>query len=119
MKKYILHFFLFLLAAAASFTVLSCDKFDTFPLNIPMSVEIVSQGSNPLIEQSESFCLINDEDFQKYRDKIKRVTFIEAAWRTKSVSSNLRGTIVLTLRDENGNLLFSKTLPGADPAAYM
>jgi len=119
MKKYILHIFLFLAAAAASFTLLSCDKFNTFPLNIPMTVEIVSQGSNPSLEQSETFCLNNDQDFQKYRDKMKKVTFIEAAWRTKLVSANLQGTIELTLKDENGNTLFSKTLPNANPAVYM
>jgi hypothetical protein len=119
MKKYILHFFLFALAAATSFTVLSCDKFDTLPLNVPMSVEIISQGSNLTIGESETFCLNNDETFQKNREKLKQVTFVEAAWRTKSVSANLQGTIELTLQDQNGNLLFNKTLPGADPAAYM
>jgi hypothetical protein len=119
MKKYILHLFLLLFAAAASFTFLSCDKFDTLPLNIPMSVEIVTQGSDSPIEESETFCLNNDENFQKNREKMKQVTFIEAAWRTKSVSANLVGTIELKLKDANGNQLFSKTLPGANPAAYM
>jgi len=118
MKKYILHNLLFVFAAIAVFTYLSCDKFDTFPLNIPMSVEIISQGSNSPIVESEVFCLNNDQEFQEYRDKMKKVTFIEAAWRTKAVSANLQGNITLSLRDGNGNLLFTKTLPGADPAAY-
>jgi len=119
MKKYILHTFLVLFSAVAAFMYFSCDKFDTFPLNIPMSVEIISQGSNSPIIQPEVFCLNNNQEFQDYRDKMKKVTFIEAAWRTKAVSSNLQGNITLSLRDGNGNLLFTKTLPGANPAAYM
>jgi hypothetical protein len=120
MKKYILNIILFLFTAAASFIYLSCDKFDTFPLNIPISAPVSVSGSGTFLQDDANFCLENDEDFQEYRDKMKQVTFVEAAWRTTYVSPGLQGNVNLTVRrGDNGNVLFTYDLPAIDPADYM
>ena len=55
----------------------------------------------------------NLNTFQDFREKTKSLTFIQAAYRTKSVTANgiaapnLNGDIVITVRKENTDLLFT------------
>ena len=42
-------------AIVLSFVSNSCDKFDTFPLNIPFSVTIVTQGITPSFQNSNQY----------------------------------------------------------------
>jgi len=99
-----------------------CDEFNSLPLNIPFSINVHLQGSgSSLSDSSEPYCLNTDSDtYNEYRDKIKSLHFIEAAYRTKSVvPADLSGDITVTLRDDSGNELFRYVIPNATPADYM
>jgi hypothetical protein len=112
--------FLPILLAAISFTFYSCDEFETLPLNIPISKEITTTGTNTVIVEVENICFDADSPtYLDYKEKIKSLTFLEAAWRTKSVSAGLQGNITLQIRTGNGTVVFSKTIPGVNPAAYQ
>jgi hypothetical protein len=99
----------------------SCDSFDSFPLNIPVSVNVSVSGSGTSISASQTFCLSDiSQTFSDYQDKIKTVTFLKAQYRTTSVSSSsLQGTIVITLRDTDGNVLVSISIPGVKPSDFI
>lgn len=69
-----------------AFANISCDKFDTLPLNIPFSFNFSASGSNSQYD-SGNYCFdVNSETFKENQDKIKKITFIEAAYRTKTIS---------------------------------
>ncbi len=115
--KYLVPFFITLFFLQMS----SCDEINSIELNVPVTKEITATGSNSSITQPESFCLDKASDtYQSYRDKINSLSFIQAAYRTISVSDpSLKGDINLTVMDINGNSLFSLSLPGVSLAAYM
>lgn len=106
-----------LFAAALSIVNTSCDKFDTFPLNIPFSVTIAMQGVSPTIQTTSQYCLTQSKTYQDYVEDIEKLTFIEAAWRTESSSFN-NGTVELTVKIVGGATLFQKTLAGTNPLDY-
>ncbi len=113
-----------ILTVLLSFTFLtSCDVVDSlknYPVNIPMSVTFSASGSSTSITENKDFCINNDSTFQEYSDKVKKVTFVEVAFRTISYSpEDLRGTIVVSLKDAAGNLLFSETIENASPGDYV
>ena len=112
--------FVVVFAIALSFVSNSCDKFDTFPLNIPFSVTIVTQGSNNPSIASSQLCLSESTTYQDYVDDIEKLTFVEAAWRTDSVKNITTGTVKVTVRVAGGGAtLFQKTLAGTNPADYI
>ncbi len=115
--KYLLPFFITLFFLQMS----SCDEINSIEVNVPVTKEISASGSNSSITKSESFCLIEASDtYKEYQDKIKKLTFAQAAYRTVSVSDpSLKGDINLTVMDGNGTPLFSLTLPNVSLAAYM
>src|SRR4030065_2786592 len=94
--------FVVVFAIALSFVSNSCDKFDTFPLNIPYSVTIVTQGSNNPSIASSQLCLSESTTYQDYVDDIEKLTFVEAAWRTDSVKNITTGTVKVTVRVAGG-----------------
>jgi len=110
--------FVVVFAVALSFVSNSCDKFDTFPLNIPFSVTVTVSGNNNPATASSQLCLSESTTYQDYVDDIEKLTFVEAAWRTDSVSTNLSGTVKVTVRVVGGATLFQKTLAGTNPADY-
>jgi hypothetical protein len=96
------------------------DSLDTFPLNIPVNIEISVAGNFTSVTRSGDICLSESDTYQKYEDKIKSITFLEAAFRTKAVTpSTLSGHVSLTLADGSGNLLFSKDFGTIKPADYI
>lgn len=116
--KNISRIFVFALVAALFFISNSCDKFDTFELNVPFPIEVVTQGSaNPSVSTSD-YCLNQSETFRDIVEDIKKVTFVEAAWRTDSVKNITSGTVSVKLEEIGGAVLFQKTLPGTNPADY-
>ena len=119
--KFISKIILTLLISFTLFT--SCDVVDAlkdYPVNIPLSVTFSASGSSTSIVESKEFCINNDSTYQAYSDKVKKVTFVEVAFRTLSFSpADLRGTIVVTLNDAAGNLLFSETIENASPGDYV
>ena len=84
--KNIIKSFVVILAVTLSIANISCDKFDTLPLNIPFSFNFSASGSNTQYN-SGNYCFdVNSETFKDNQDKIKKITFIEAAYRTKTIS---------------------------------
>lgn len=117
MKKLII---VFLTVFIVSFGLvnLSCDKMNTFPLKIPFSVNVIVQGSNNPSTSFTQYCLTQNSTFEKYAKKIKKNTFIGAAWRTDSVRNITTGTLTVILKIAGGDTLFQRTLPNTNPAAY-
>jgi hypothetical protein len=108
-----------LFAVALSFVSNSCDKFDTLPLNVPFSINVSTQGSsNPTAANPVSYCLSSSETYSDYTEDIEKLTFVEAAWRTVSVSNITAGDVTVTVRILGGAILFQKTLSGINPSNY-
>ncbi len=121
MKKYLIRFST---SAVLLFLMLAwngCDDFNSLPLNIPFTLPVHVEGSASTLTDSTSYCLSTDSPtYNDYRDKINSLHFVEAAYRTTSVSpENLSGNINVTLKDGNDNVLFSHDIPGAAPADHM
>jgi hypothetical protein len=116
--KRIIKAFVVIFAVTLSFVSNSCDKFDTFPLNIPFSVTVVIQGSSNPSAAIAQYCLTESNTYQDYVEDIEKLTFIQAAWRTDSVKAPLTGTIEVTVKVVGGATLFQKTLAGTNPADY-
>jgi hypothetical protein len=115
--KFIVPFFLVLFFLQMN----SCDEINSIKLNVPVTKYITATGSSTTITQSDSFCLDETSDtYKSYQDKIKSLTFLEASYRTISVSDpSLQGDINVTLMDIYGKVLFSITIPGVNVANYM
>ena len=99
-----------------------CDEFNHLPLNIPFTLKFEMHGSNTTIADSTaSYCLSTDSDtYDSYRDRIRSLHFIEAAYRTLSVTpADLTGDITITVKDGDNKELFSYTIPDATPADYL
>lgn len=109
----------FVFAIALAFVSNSCDKFDSFPINIPFSINIVTQGSsNPSVSNAQ-YCLSESETYQDYVEDIEGLTFVQAAWRTVAVNNITKGTIKLTVSVVGGAVLFQTTLSNINPADYQ
>jgi hypothetical protein len=109
-----------LFAVALPFISNSCDKFDTLPLNIPVSFKFIATSGNPTFD-SGSYNLDSSKTYNDYKDDIEKLTFVEAAYRTKSVSST---SISVTLNVQVINALTSipiinYTLNGFKPSDYI
>lgn len=115
----ILRTFVVVFAAVLSFINTSCDKFDTLPLNIPFSVKVTIQGSDNPSQSSSTYCLVESSTYKNYVKDIKKLTFLEAAWRTDSVKNVTAGEVKVTVRIAGGATLFQKTIAGTNPAAYL
>ena len=102
------------------FTWNGCDQFNSLPLNIPFTVDVEVQGSGNTLTNSATFNLSSDsQTYNDYRDNIKSLHFIEAAYRTLNYSpANLSGDITVSLTNGNGDVLFSYQLPAVDPGTY-
>jgi len=119
MKKYILHFFLFLFAAAVSFTFLSCDEFNSFPINVPVTFEFTATGSDSDYD-SGIYCLSESEVYQDYQDKAESISYMKAQYRTISVSDNsLAGTINIQVLNNSGSTIISFTGTNFQPSNYI
>jgi len=117
-NKFTLITVIFLLLFATSCDIVESLK--NYPVKIPMSQTFSVSGSNTSIVEEQNFCISNDSTYQEYKDKVKKVTFAEVAFRTISYSpSNLQGDITVFLKDANGTMLFSENIQGAKPGDYV
>jgi hypothetical protein len=109
------------ISVLALFTFSACDKFESFPINIPISVEVFASGSSSTITETKSFCLDADSPiYQDYQDKIQSLTFLQAAYRTLAVSSaNLQGNIRVKLETQAGLPLFDVVISNVKPSDYI
>lgn len=90
-------------AVELSLLNISCDKFDTLPLNIPVSFKFLATSGSPTFD-SGNYNLDSSKTYLDYKDDIEKLTYIEAAYRTKSVSST---SISVTLNVQLINALTS------------
>lgn len=111
--------FVVVFAFALSFVSSSCDEFNSFPINIPFSIPINISGSSTSSTASSTYCLTQSETYQDYVDDIESLTFIQAAWRTTSVSGITSATIKITVSIVGGATLFQVTLSNINPASYQ
>jgi hypothetical protein len=119
MKKYILHLFLFLFAAAVSFTILSCDEFNTFPINVPVTFGFTVTGSDSDYD-SGLYCMSESEAYQEYQDNAESITYLKAQYRTISISDNsVEGTINIQVLNSSGTTIINFTETNFTPADYI
>lgn len=117
--KNIIKAFVLVFAVTLSIVNTSCDKFDSFPLNVPFSVKVTTQGSsNPTVTNPVSYCLSQSETYSDYANEIQKLTYVEAAFRTDSVKGITLGNVTLTVEIIGGAILFQKTLTAINPASY-
>ncbi len=126
MKKYLTIIFFGIITLSFSIINIGCDEFNNFPVNIPISKQIDATGTNNDISGTGDYCIDKDSEiYQDHYGKIKSLTFIQAAYRTKSVTAsgiaapNLQGDIVITIKDQFGGLLFKVTIPNVNPSDYI
>jgi len=103
-----------------------CDAFESFPINIPFTIDVFATGNDNGASGTGAGCLeTGSETYQDYKDKIKSLTFVEAAYRTDSVkingqsTNNLTCDINITVRILGGAQLFSYTVTGVNPSIYI
>ncbi len=120
MKKHIFKsaFVLFLIVGF-SFSGCILDALDTLTTNVPISKTFTINSSASSFEQSETIDLSDSKTYQSYSNKIQNISFARAAYRTETVSpSDLSADIAITLKDKDGNLLFTYPLGNIKPADY-
>lgn len=115
-----------LLKTAASLFILSfifingCDAFDSLPINIPLSVQVVITGNDNSLSETNSFCLDQYESYNDIAEDINTLTFIEGALRIDSVSNvNLQGNIRVELKNSAAQTLFVIVINNVKPSNYM
>jgi hypothetical protein len=116
-----------LVSAALFFSITNgCDAFESFPINIPFTIEFTAEGSSSPIIDAGGGCLDTGSDtYQDYKNKINSLTFVEAAYRTISVKANNQNTtslncdITVTISIPGGAQLFSYTLSDVNPSSYI
>lgn len=97
-----------------------CDELNKLPLNIPVEFKFNTSGNNSTIVDNVSFCLSNTQEYADNQNKINSVKFLTAAYQTTSISSpDLNGDIEITLKKQNGDLLFTTVISNVKPAAFI
>ncbi len=121
MKKYLFNFLIILIAIVPlSFNGCILDALNTLTQNIPITQEFNVTSSLPSYSQSETIDLSNSSTYQRFSDKIQSIKFLQAEFRTKSVTpSDLSANVSITLKDNNGNLLFTYPLGQIKPSDYQ
>ncbi len=121
MKNYLKYltasvFLLFLMC-----TWYGCDSFNSLPLNIPFTINVEMQSNGNSLTDTEQGCLSAQSDtYSKYNDKINSLKFVEAAFRTISISPDtLSGDVKVMLLNNNADTLFSYTIQNVVLADYM
>lgn len=124
MKKYIRPFVLgFAALLAFNFNGCILDAFDTLTQGFPVSQEVTISDPTGLLTSFQNSSTINLDDSDFYsenQDKIKKIELVKIAYRTKNVTpANMEGDIVITVKQSNNTVLFSKSIPNASPADYI
>lgn len=119
MKKKIIFYFIFVLAAIPFLS--GCDELESIPINIPISIAIETQHTTSTTTSgTASYCFENSTAYQQYMDDINSLTYVEASWRTDTVvPSDLSGVVTLTLRNSSGGIILTYSLGQITPADYI
>jgi hypothetical protein len=87
-----------------------CDELNNLPVNVPVTYEFHTSGTNTSVVLTDNFCTSEAEEWQDYQDDIKSATFISAAYWTTNFSAGLQADINISISDNFGNQIFSVTL---------
>ncbi|MBL1215356.1 MAG: hypothetical protein HND52_18465 [Ignavibacteriae bacterium] len=96
-----------------------CDELQSLPLNVPIPFEFETSGNSSSTDESRTICVSSVEDLAEYRDDIKQIRFLNAAYWTESATPGLSGNLTLSLRTQNGTPILSINLPNVRPADYL
>jgi hypothetical protein len=92
------------------------DKFDTFPVNIPIEHSFSVTGGDTFLTESESFRLTDYSAYNDNKDKIKEIKFAEASLRIATVDPTaLTGNITVRLQNGTGSTLFNVQMLNVTP----
>ena len=126
MKKELYILLLIIITSTFVFINSGCDVFNNFPINIPVSKSFAAYGNSSTVSGSGPICLNEDSPtYRDYKDKIKSLTFIQAAFRFDSViasgisAPNLKGDFIITVSGENYSELFSIKINNINPTDYI
>jgi hypothetical protein len=115
MKKLFIPF----LMAASTIFFDGCE-FDTLPINVPISIPVVFEGSVNAISVNESFCLDDYDSYKQHLEDMKSITYLESAFRVNVISHpNITGSFNIELKNQAGIPLFSIQQSNFRPADYM
>ena len=110
----------FIFISSVLFNGCILDALDTITQNIPISQEFNIISSQSSYTQSETIDLSSSSTYQRFEDKIQSIQFVRAEYRTAGVvPGDLKGNITVSLKDNNGNTLFSVPLGQISPADYQ
>jgi len=105
--------------ATSLFLVMSCDELGQLPINVPVSIEFTTSGTNTSLTETNSFCLSDYEEWQENQDDIQSVTFLTASyWTLAGSSPNLSGDLIFTLLSSSGSTIFSYNFGTVTAADY-
>ncbi|RJP72982.1 MAG: hypothetical protein C4539_02590 [Ignavibacteriales bacterium] len=96
------------------------DAFDELVQNFSVERSFIIQGNtNNITPQTSSFSLEDSDVYEEYKNKIKDISFVAASVTVDSIDTpSLQGDMILTLKDANGNTLFTHTFNDVKPADY-
>ncbi len=121
MKNYMKFLIVIILPLLITFNGCILDSLNDITVSMPYaSGTITLSGSQSSITNSASFDISKSEIYQKYKDKLNSITFIKAQVRTIDISDkNIKGDLVVTVKDKNGITLFSISEKNIAPADYI
>jgi hypothetical protein len=96
-----------------------CDELQSLPLNVPIPFEFEANGNNSSTDESATICVSSVEELAEYRDDIKQIKFLNAAYWTDSATPGLSGNLTFSLRTQSGTPILSINLPNVRPADYL
>ena len=96
-----------------------CDELQTLPLNVPIPFEFETSGESSSSFNTKTVCISAVDELLENRDEIKEIKFINAAYWTDSVTTNLSGNLAFSLRTQSGTPIFSINLPNVSPGDYL
>ncbi len=108
---------LVLLVAFARCNVL--DTIKSLPVDIPLQGTIEISGQESSLSQSVSFCIDSTDSFLERKEDITEITFVQASLETLAYSpSDMKGDIVIEVKDAMGNTLFKNVLKDVSPGDF-
>lgn len=104
----------------------SCNDINNLPLNMPLQIPFNKTGNAQQVLESQYYCLDSNQTYRDYRDKINKISFARASWRTISIKTNgisdttglVTGTMTVTLKSGT-QTLFSFPINNIKPANYI
>jgi len=104
----------------------SCNEINKLPLNMPISIPFNKTGNNQQVSESKNYCLDSSQTYRDYKDRLKKLSFAKATWRTTSIKTNgaidtigtITGDITISLKSGT-RTLFTYTLTNIKPATFI